>query len=173
MPTGLKVVAQAQFKRNPGEVLGDFLQRHPGGPAIGVMDQRPEALRTAFDPLQHHVVVHVPVQHRRGMEVGQLLQRQFDRTRCQADPVGKPDQGLECRSTQAWREAAAHRAYVDIEAVEIGDHRQRGKPAFGNLGLAYQPHPRTGQEAKVEHRPTGSALRTAARTAIAGAIVFR
>jgi hypothetical protein len=49
----------------------------------------------AFDPLKHHIVVHVPVQYRRDMEAGQAFERQFDRAWSQADPVGQADQRLE------------------------------------------------------------------------------
>lgn len=78
----------------------------------------------ALYPFQHDIMVHVPVQNCRNVEIGQLLQRQLDRAGCKADPVRKTNQGLERGTAQAGRKAAAHRAKIDIEAMEIGDHRQ-------------------------------------------------
>lgn len=124
-------------------------------------------------------MVHVPVQDARDVEIAELFERQLHRARRQPNLVSKPNQRAERRTAQARREAAAHAAKVDVEAVVIGDHRQGCKAAFGNLGLAHEAHPRAGQESKIEHdicpraQPIAAARRTMAQTAIRGAIASR
>ena len=87
----VEIVAGAQFQGNPGEVVRHLGQRHPVGATVGVMDQR----LAAFHRLDHHVVIEIPVEDRRHVEVAQLFKRQLHRARGQPDIVSEVDQGAQ------------------------------------------------------------------------------
>ena len=139
LAAGLEVRAGPQFQRDAGEMPGNLRHRQPGRPAIRIMD---EGLARGH-PFQHHIMVHVPVQDAGDMEVGELLQRQLHCARRKADLVRKTDQRTKRGTAQTGREAATQRAQIDVQAVIIGNHRQRGEAAFRDLGLAHQAHART------------------------------
>ena len=87
------------------------------------------------DLLQHHEVVHVPVQHAGQAQLRQILDIEPQRPACEAQPVGHGNQLAEGRAVLRDGVLAPQRRQVHAVAVVGGHHRETGQAALGGLGL--------------------------------------
>jgi len=122
---------RGQLERDPGEVVAELGDREPA-PAIGRIEDR---RRIADHLLQHHEMVHVPVQDGRLLELLELVQLEPHRARRQLQIGGDGHQIVERRTAHRWRITLPEPGQVDAMPVMARDHNDRRQAAFRGLGL--------------------------------------
>ena len=106
---------------------------------------------------QHHIVVQIPVQHRRQLQIAQAFQRQFDGAGHKPDAISQINHCPQRCATQRRRELSPQIRQIHVQPVMAGHHCQGCQTAFCNLSLADQadaPLPRGPQprQIKPSHR---------------------
>ncbi|BDT56838.1 hypothetical protein MasN3_03320 [Massilia varians] len=128
---GLELCARRQLERDAGEVLGELLHRQaPLADGRIVHDDM-----LGRDRLEHHEVIQIPMQDTGQLQLGQMLQVQFQRTRLQRQAAGHRHQALQAHALHRHREAAAHARDIDPVAPVACDHGHARQAAFGCFGL--------------------------------------
>ena len=115
-----------ELHRHARVVARGLVQRHHAPPARRVVHDELAALHGH----QHHEVVHVPVQHRRQLQLAQRLQRRLHAARREPHALGDLRHVLERHALERGREAHAHRREVGEVAVVGGHHGEAGDAAL-------------------------------------------
>ena len=120
-----------EFERGAGQVTRYFLIRQPPDTDARIMNNDTGAIGA----LQHHEMAEVPVQDRRRLEKGELVELEPKRTRGKAEPLGDLHDVLELRALERDGVAPSQLAKVECVAMKAADHREAGETAFGGFGL--------------------------------------
>ena len=155
----------AGFQRDAGERAFDVGPADGDAPGRRIHDDD----AVPGDAVEDDEVVHVPVQDRRPLELGERVDADLDAARGQADPFGEVAQ-LEQRLAAAARHGELAQLVQSGIALEVAaDRRNAGEAALVELARRDERHLPPAPEAELEHQRRVSPA--AAAGALADAVV--
>ena len=92
----------------------------------------------AADLGQHNEVIEVPMQNRGQVELAELIQLNFERSRRKIELMRELRQMRKRRAARRNRVVAAQLGKIDFIAVRACNHGEAGQTAFRRLGLQHQ-----------------------------------
>ena len=129
----LEVGGGGQFQRDAGEVVGYAGERIRYAAAGRV--ENDETVAANF--LQHHEMIHVPMQDRGQGNVFQAFGFEPQGPGAERKLFGDLHQVAQARAPERGAEPLPHGVQIDLVTVVLGHHGQRRQTAFGRFGLEY------------------------------------
>jgi hypothetical protein len=133
-PLRRKVFRLGEFHRNAGEMIRHLLDRQPPHAAGGIVDHD----RAPPHRFEDDEMVHVPVQHRRHPEMGEMLRFEPQGASLESELFGHQRHGMDAQPVRRGGVAEPQGNEIDPVPEPIGDHRQASVPALGGFGLTDQ-----------------------------------
>ena len=122
------------FKRNAGEMARKLIHPHPPSAHRRVEDGH----LVARNRLQHDEMVKIPMEDGRQAQLVDFVQFQPQGARPQPHIIGHRHQFSQRGALDRGKVLLTQPRQIDLMAMEVGNHRDAGQPAFGDLGLQHR-----------------------------------